>query len=181
MLMIISSILIWLLCGFIAAGFAVAYLQRAFPALAEFDKEEDYRTGLIFMLLGPGALISTLVGFCIWKDKFYGWVWPILRKNRQVKTIEDLLKHIPRTTKFRISKLGYIRCKGRCPIEVAAKVRAGKHVSGANKLGMSDALRANVVTASDSSLERLRNRHKEAFYIREKILAHFGLKEDFSA
>lgn len=59
----------WVLCGFLAYGHELAEVQRAFPTLAEQDRDLDRKRARIIALFGPASLVVSLI-FCR-----HGFMW----------------------------------------------------------------------------------------------------------
>lgn len=51
----------WVLCGFFAYGRTLAYFQKAFPELANQDRETDRNCALIMAFMGPIGLMTGLM------------------------------------------------------------------------------------------------------------------------
>lgn len=62
----------WVACGVAEAGFNYAYFQRQFPAIADGMRRPDVKVSLIFSLLGPIALVATLIA----GGHKHGWLFP---------------------------------------------------------------------------------------------------------
>jgi hypothetical protein len=58
--LVLAVALGWFACGFVAAGFLIAYSQREFPRLAEKDFDRDLGHAFGMALLGPAALLTVL-------------------------------------------------------------------------------------------------------------------------
>jgi hypothetical protein len=66
-------IILWILCGIVAAGIHYAYFQRRFPSLANEMRERDILHAYSWAIYGPVGLIVSL---CLSERLRYGWCWP---------------------------------------------------------------------------------------------------------
>lgn len=77
MILILSTIILWLVIGFITGGFFLASTHRQFPDLADIFWIGDKMIARFFILLGPfGALcllISATEGYS------HGWINPFTK------------------------------------------------------------------------------------------------------
>jgi hypothetical protein len=71
--LLILVIILWILCGFGAAGIYYAYFQRRFPTLANEMRERDITRAYDWILYGPVGLVVSL---CLSERLQYGWCWP---------------------------------------------------------------------------------------------------------
>lgn len=58
LLLVLVLAVVWLVCGVLAYGFMLAFLQREFPRLAKRDYKCDRRFAMIDFCLGPIGLLA---------------------------------------------------------------------------------------------------------------------------
>jgi len=73
---IIAVIAVWIICGFICAGFSFAFFQGAYPAIAKEDYRSDrLKCFLISFLFGPIALLAYWLSGLFLGDKSFSYRW----------------------------------------------------------------------------------------------------------
>lgn len=64
MIIVISILIFWIICGYFQYGYYFAYFQKEYPRLAKKDYEQDKRIALETSFFGPiGLLISFYGGY----------------------------------------------------------------------------------------------------------------------
>lgn len=77
-LIFLAILVVWVVCGLIAAGWSLAHFQRKFPSLAEQSYPKDLRISLAYGLsLGPVAMVLM---YFLTDRAHYGWM---LRKPKK--------------------------------------------------------------------------------------------------
>lgn len=65
-------IVIWLWCGYLAAGYVFAYFQREFPTIASQKRSADLATSLLGFVFGPISLAAAHPEF-VKHGRLYPW------------------------------------------------------------------------------------------------------------
>ena len=79
-LVILTLLLFWLACGFIAAGYYFAYFQRKYPDIREFVFNQDQRSAWVTVFCGVGSILDLIT-----RSRFrsHGWLNPWGKKAKQ--------------------------------------------------------------------------------------------------
>lgn len=77
MLIGLSTIIVWIVCGVLHYGLNFAYFQRRFPTLDEDEHKSDKKDALLFSIGGPITLISFIIFLRNGGNKIsdYGFKW----------------------------------------------------------------------------------------------------------